>query len=71
MYPTQMSEQDFISVKKNSPEYLERKNVPRFLVIEILEGKTFNEISPFLIERFISQICTPKTVKKTEKWNAI
>lgn len=44
------------------------KNVPRYLVVKIEEqGKTFNEINPFDIHRWVSSFSKNITVKKMKK----
>lgn len=71
MSPTQMVSGNPNQKKNNFSEYIERKNYPRFIVIETLEGKKMSEISPFLIEKIISQKGNPKTIKKMKNGNLL
>lgn len=59
------SEQEYI--QKN----INKENFPRFLVIEILGEKKTSELSPFLIEKVISQNSKPKMVKKMKNGNLL
>lgn len=51
-------------------ELTNRKNFPKFLVIETLEEKKISELSPFLIEKILSPN-NPKTIKKMKNGNLL
>ena len=38
---------------------------PSYLVLELVEDKPIRQLSPFIIERFLSANVTPKSVKAT------
>ena len=42
---------------------------PRFIILKSKEKLPLTKTSPFIIEKSISALLTPKTVKKIKKWN--
>ena len=45
------------------------ESYPRFIILESKEKLPLTKLSPFIIEKIISALITPKIVKKLEKRN--
>ena len=62
---------------KKSTRYLSdsesetESDFPRFIIIESLQDKKLDQLSPFLIEKIISSRSNPKTVKKLQTGNLL